>query len=145
MKVMVCAAFALFACACFGDPEVGEPLAGECTGEDSDPEVDVSFGRDIRPLLDRSRDEGPGCSCHNRADNAASGLSMGSLQALMRGGMNSGADIIVPGDPCASVLLQKISAAPPFGARMPNNGPPFFSDEEIQTVHDWIAEGAQDN
>jgi hypothetical protein len=38
--------------------------------------------------------------------------------------------------------VQKISAAPPFGARMPLDGPPFLSASQIQVISDWIAEGA---
>lgn len=131
--------------ACFTEPDVGEPLAGECDSDDSDPATKVSFGRDIRPLFDRSREEGAGCGCHNKPSNPAGGLGLGSIPDLMRGGTNSGADIVIPGDPCASILYQKMTETPPYGARMPSNGPPFFSDEETMLVHDWIAEGADDN
>jgi hypothetical protein len=70
---------------------------------------------------------------------------MSSFGVLMQGGENSGRNIVVPGDPCSSTLLQKLSASPAIGARMPLSGPPFFSSEEEQLVHDWIAEGALDN
>lgn len=131
------------------EPDVGPPLAGSCDSSDSDPETDVSFARDIRPLMDRPSSEG-GCSCHTPTNGSPSGielggLNLGSMETLRRGGRNSGTSIIVPGDPCASILIHKISDAPPFGARMPLNGPPFWSDAEIQLLHDWIAEGAEDN
>jgi hypothetical protein len=61
------------------------------------------------------------------------------------GGFHSGAQIVVAGDPCASIMYQKLSDAPPFGSRMPLNGPPFWTDDELQLLHDWIAEGASDN
>jgi hypothetical protein len=128
---------------CALEPDVGPPLAGQCDPADSDPDVDVDFGRDIRPLFDRPGTEG-GCSCHGVGGSGQqlSGFDMSSLSTLRRGGEVSGNRIVVPGDPCSSVLVQKLSAAPAVGARMPLSGPPFFSDAEQQLVKDWIAEGA---
>jgi hypothetical protein len=130
-------------------PDVGPPLTGGCQGDDSNPEVDVSFARDLRPLFDRPRSMA-GCGCHTPTNGSPSGIelsgfNMGSLQAIRQGGVTSGAAIIKPGDPCGSVLVQKMGDTPPFGARMPLDGAPFFSDEELQLLHDWIAEGARDN
>ena len=64
---------------------------------------------------------------------------------MLAGGQNTGASIVVSGMPCDSLLWQKISPGPPFGARMPFNGPPFLSDEQRRLIGDWIAEGARDN
>lgn len=114
------------------------PHTGSCT--DSNPMVSVSFARDIRPLLSKSPG---GCSCHS--SNATSGFNLGSYDSLRRGGQNSGTRVIVPGKPCDSVLAQKLGLAPPFGARMPYNGPPYYSAAELTLVRDWIAEGALDN
>ncbi len=36
-------------------------------------------------------------------------------------------------------------AIPSFGARMPYNGPPYFTAAELTIVRDWIAEGANNN
>jgi hypothetical protein len=108
---------------------------------DSDPATDVSFSQQVRPITAKSPG---GClSCHGTS--SASGFNLGSYESLRRGGMNSGTRIVVPGDPCASILLQKLSVAPPFGARMPYNGPPYFTADELTVVKDWIAEGAHDN
>lgn len=108
---------------------------------DSDPSTNVSFSLQVRPLTTRSPG---GCiGCHG--SNTTSGFSVGSYDSLRRGGLNSGTRIIVPGDPCASILPQKLGVAPPFGARMPYNGPPYFTAAELTLVRDWIAEGAQDN
>jgi hypothetical protein len=136
---------ALLVGGCLGEPDVGPPFAGACVPEDSDPDHDVSFGTDIRPLFDRPRGEG-GCSCHATGGaGAPGGFDMSSFAAMRKGGSSSGSKIIVPGDPCQSLLLQKMSAAPPSGARMPIDGPPFLGDEDLQLVSDWIAEGAKDN
>ena len=148
MAIMIAA---LSSSACLGafDPEVGELRAGVCSPEDSDPRYDVSFSEDVFPLLERMSPE-PGCGCHMPMSRRPigienSGLNLGSYGSLMRGGTTSGADIVVPGDPCASILVQKVSSAPPFGARMPSNGPPYLSNAERALIADWIAEGAHDN
>ena len=114
------------------------PHTGSCT--DSNPIVSVSFARDIRPLMQKSPG---GCNCH--ASNQTSGFNLGSYESLRRGGLNSGTRVIVPGKPCESILAQKLGLAPPFGARMPYNGPPYYSAAELTLVRDWIAEGALDN
>lgn len=51
---------------------------------------------------------------------------------------------IVPGDPMASVLWHKVSQSPTYGLNMPPNGT-FLSNEELQTIRDWIEQGALDN
>ncbi|CAN5716114.1 hypothetical protein BH11MYX3_BH11MYX3_33720 [soil metagenome] len=121
-------------------PDGGVPpsAVGRCT--DSNPMVSVSFAHDIRPITTKSPG---GCSCH--ASNATSGFNLGSYDSLRRGGNISGTRIIVPGKPCESILLQKLGLAPPYGARMPYNGPPYLSAAELVLVRDWIAEGALDN
>jgi hypothetical protein len=131
------------------EPEVGDLRAGTCKSEDSDPAQLVSFQRDILPLFERSGSQG-GCGCHNSSGRNTSaieqsGLDLLDYRSLMRGGNNSQSDIVVAGDPCASVLVQKVSSAPPFGARMPPSGPPFMTPQEISLLRDWIYEGAHDN
>lgn len=112
-----------------------------CDNSDSDPATPVSFANNIRPLLIRTPG---GCiPCH--LGRATSGLDQSSYQSLRRGGINSGTRIIVANEPCNSIYLQKIGRTPPFGSRMPYNGPPYFSGAERQLIHDWIAEGALNN
>ena len=148
LGLVVCALL-LVGCITDLEPEVGEIRAGACRPEDSDPYNDVGFARDIMPLLKRSGFEA-GCSCHQPTNGYTagideSGLSLGSYAELMRGGNDSAENIVVPGDPCASLIVQKVSSAPPDGQRMPPGGPPFMSPEEIALLRDWIAEGAHDN
>jgi hypothetical protein len=143
------AALSLSACLDPFEPEVGELRAGVCTPEDSDPRYDVSFSEDVFPLFERMAPE-PGCGCHLPSSRRPigienSGLNLGSYTSLMRGGTTSGPDIVVPGDPCASIIVQKMSSAPPFGSRMPSSGPPYFTPAERALIADWIAEGAHDN
>lgn len=128
------------------EPDVGPLRAGLCEPEDSDPEHDVSYKEDIEPLFERPLGMA-GCSCHLPSSRVTvgiqvGGLDLGSYSALRRGGKSGRDAIVVPGDPCASLLVQKTSNAPPSGARMPSDGPPYLSPSEHQLLRDWIAEGA---
>lgn len=130
------------------EPEVGDPLRPLCSDEDSNLDTDVSFIDDVAGIFER---EDLGCrDCHTSSGASpigvrVSGLSLSSYNSLRRGGDESGQAIVVPGQPCASILLQKVGQAPPFGARMPLDGPPFLTAEERQVIADWIAEGAEDD
>ncbi len=59
--------------------------------------------------------------------------------------MTSGdnAPVVIPGDPENSLLAQKMLGTHEEGAIMPPAGK--LSDDEIQLVLDWIADGALDN
>lgn len=130
------------------EPEVGPPHRPACSDEDSDPSTRVSFRDDIQAgLFERS--DLRCADCHTPQGGSplglrASGLNLSSLASLLRGGDEGGADTVVPGAPCESVLVQKLGPGPPFGARMPLDGPPFLDAAELQLISDWIAEGADD-
>ena len=134
--------------ACALKPDVGPLLASTCDDADSRPEASVSFSAQIRPLINRATG---GCSCHLPSASGPgtaiqlSGLDLSSLTSLRAGGLTSGSRIVVPLQPCESILYQKVDDAPPFGNRMPLGGPPFLSADELRLIHDWIAEGAADN
>ena len=126
-------------------PDAGMPAtdsgfvsSGACG--DSDPTTTVSFALHVRPLMQRAQG---GCFCHST--NTTSGFNLGTYENLRRGGVSSGTRVIVAGKPCESVIVQKLGLAPPFGARMPYNGPPYFTSAELTLVRDWIAEGALNN
>jgi hypothetical protein len=131
-------------------PDVGEPRAGLCEPVDSDPGKNVSWENDLMPLIKRPNGNA-GCSCHLPTNPRTSGIEIGGLdlstyEKTMRGGKQAPAGkIVVPGDPCQSVLLTKVTPAPPFGGRMPSDGPPYFTPAEQALLSDWIAEGAHDN
>lgn len=55
-----------------------------------------------------------------------------------------GKPLIVPGQPEASLLWQKLGPSPPCGSRMPIGGAPL-SDEQLEMVRSWIAAGAHDD
>ena len=130
------------------EPDVGEPLAVTCFDEDSDPDTPTSFSSDVLPSFEA---DGVDCTlCHtaggaNPIGLEVAGLDLGSYNSLRAGGKTSGSNIVIPGRPCESILLQKVGSAPPFGARMPLNGPPYLSRTSWLLLHDWIAEGAENN
>lgn len=137
------------ACIAELEPDVGELRAGTCRNDDSDPAANVSYRDQILPLFQRSGSAG-GCTCHQPSNRSTpgidqSGLSLLSYATLRRGGNTSHENIVVPGEPCSSVIVQKVSNAPPTGSRMPPGGPPFMTPAEITLLRDWIAEGAHDN
>jgi hypothetical protein len=133
------------------DPKAG-PASAPCVDADSNPDMPVSFALTIRPWMNRSANDpvGHGCkTCHYSTASDPKGIEIGGLDlttlaSLRRGGVTSGASIVVPGRPCESALVQKLRgdyvAAP---VRMPKDGPPYWPPSWIQTVSDWIAEGAQ--
>ncbi len=121
-----------------GDPG---PTPDPCM-KDSDPTTDVSFSADVWPIL-------AGCSCHDPDDAdpfaiLESGLSIDNYTTLRKGGDSTGTKIIVPGDRCESIILEKLNDSPSFGDRMPLDGP-YLSVDQIQLISDWIVEGAREN
>jgi hypothetical protein len=131
------------------DPGTG-PAHVACSDVDSDPAHSVSFANDIRPLMDRlPTPAGHGCrACHYSTETShscidATGLDLATLGALRRGGTTTTANIVIPAQPCESALVQKLLGDYYTGLQMPKDGPPFWTQAEVQLVMDWIAEGAQ--
>lgn len=131
------------------DPEVGRPNHQFCANEDSDPDNRVSFRGDVLPIL--KGEAGPvGCGCHqptkpNPIGFEQAGLDLSGFEGLVAGGVNSRGKVVIPGAPCDSVLWQKVSPGPPFGAQMPFDGPPFLDEVSRQKIADWIAEGGRND
>lgn len=129
----------------FFSPEIGGPSPAVDGGPP------VLFGRDIRPLMDRESIDptGHGCkSCHYSTESShvgtdATGLDLSTLGALRRGGNNTQLNIVIPYDPEGSALVQKLRGTFAVGERMPRNGPPYWTDEDIGLVETWIAQGAK--
>jgi len=93
-----------------------------------------SFAIDVAPLLSAH------ClKCHG-GDETENGLSMATLDALLRGGRGGAA--VVPGKGATSLLVRKIKGADIEGQRMPLNAPPL-SAAAIAAIEKWIDEGAR--
>ena len=93
-----------------------------------------SYEQAVVPLL---RSSCAGCHSDNEAE---SGFSVETFASLRRGGDAQG-DPVVPGDPAASILLQRMESTgddhmPPLDHPQPTEG-------EIQGLRDWIAAGAR--
>ncbi len=89
----------------------------------------VDFERDVAPVLQRH------CiRCHLPA-NVKSKLSLATFAELAA---NS---YVIPGDPAASYLIEVVTASGESPPLMPKEGAPL-SDEEVDLLRAWIAEGA---
>jgi hypothetical protein len=127
------------------EPEVGEPLTA-CVDADSNPAVKVVFKDQIRPIMaGKVPGPTPCAMCHSPLGGTmeglnATGFDVHTLGDLRKGGRNTFDDIVVPGKPCASAIVQKLKGTY-GGARMPKGGP-YWTAEQIQLMIDWIAEGA---
>jgi cytochrome c553 len=95
---------------------------------------EVSFAIDVAPVLATH------ClKCHG-GDETENGLSMASLESLLKGGR--GGVAVVPGKGATSLLVRKIKGADIEGQRMPLNAPPL-PDAAIAAIEKWIDEGAR--
>lgn len=115
-------------------PAAAQPAA-DASGDEPAPRK-VSYARDVEPVL-RSQCQG----CHQPAKPQGQ-FEMTSFAHLLAGG-ESGTAAIVPGKPDESYLVELIT--PHDGkAEMPKKGPPL-SDTEIDTIRQWITQGAIDD
>jgi hypothetical protein len=134
------------ACAAL-EPETGDRLSA-CVDTDSDPNVKVSFAKDLRPLINGLVPGPKPCAnCHFPNSGTHEGfdetnLNLTTLRWLRLGGNRTRDTIIVKGHPCQSAVIQKIRGTFGQGARMPKGGP-YLSPQQIQLFMDWIAEGAE--
>jgi cytochrome c peroxidase len=117
------------------------------------PNLTATFTSIQRDIFNANDSSGrPACtSCHNaqRAQfNGNLNLSGSGAYAELVNAPSSrkaGATRVIPGDPDASYMVQKIEGAPGIvGARMPLNGP-FLSSGQVTIIRRWIEQGAQNN
>lgn len=131
--------FTLALVSCGGD--------GNSTGPDPDPDPDpnpnrnVSFSQDISPIFQSS------CAtsgCHD-SGTQESGVNLSSYDgALNSVGNQYQQDVINPGNPDESPLVDKIEPSPQIGQRMPYQRDPL-PQADIDSIRAWIADGAPDN
>ncbi|MGK7371257.1 MAG: c-type cytochrome domain-containing protein [Candidatus Halalkalibacterium sp. M3_1C_030] len=123
---------------------------GSSTGPEPDPDPDpdpnpdrpVSFSEDIQPIFNGN------CAvsgCHD-SGTQESGVDLSSYDAALNSiGVQYGTEIIQPGDPNNSPIVDKISNDDPeFGQRMPFNRQPL-SEAEIDSIIAWIEDDAPNN
>jgi len=103
----------------------------------SDP---VSYATQVNPIFQATCG---GALCH--ISQATNGVDLSTHDsALSSVGLVYGINVIEAGNATDSPIIDKISPSPENGSRMPLNAP-TLSSEQIQTIRDWINQGAKDN
>jgi len=95
----------------------------------------------------------PACTaCHTddgRTPAAGLNLKSGVAISSMVGVSSTakpGAIRVIAGNPSGSYLVQKLEgAADIVGLRMPRNGPPYLTVEQVALIRQWIQNGAPNN
>lgn len=99
-------------------------------------QAEIDFSRDVRPIFNSH------CTaCHGGVKEAGEVSFIYRDRALGKG--ESGKSVIVPGNPTASEMIARITATDPDDIMpKPEHGPPL-SAKEIETLRQWITEGAK--
>ncbi len=121
-----------------GDPDPTLPESTEDTTARAVETTTIRFGRDIRPILsDRC------FLCHGPdAATQMADLRLDSFEDATR--VVDGLAAIVPGDPDASLLFERITALDPHDVMPPpDSGKRAISDSEVDLIRRWIEEGAE--
>lgn len=128
--------------ACGGDSSTGPDPDPDPPDPDPDPPRSVSFSQDIQPIFTGTC---AAAGCHD-SGTQESGVHLSTYDdALSSVGVQYGTEIINPGNPNDSPIVDKISNdTPQFGARMPEGGPPL-SSAQIDSIIAWIEDGAPNN
>jgi hypothetical protein len=105
---------------------------------------DASFAGDVQPLFTANCSA---ASCHGAAESAGLKLQQGSAYQELVGVASTSEPVylrVKADDPDSSYVIIKLEGNQSVGARMPFGGAPL-SAGDIQTVRDWIEQGAADN
>jgi len=98
----------------------------------------VSFANDVQPVFTQN------CtSCHPNSGNLdlSTGNSYNALVNVNASGYTG--KLVIPGDADNSILYKKIDNSGAFGSNMPLGS--SLSASQINTIKQWILEGALDN
>lgn len=109
---------------------VGSAAAGGAQAEEK-----VDYRTQIRPILSEYCYE-----CHG-PEKDESGLRLDSKESAFV--ELDGLKILVPGDPDDSELYLRISAEFPEERMPPYEAGTYLTDEEIETIRQWIEQGAE--
>lgn len=99
----------------------------------------VSYGRDVRPILDRNCSE---CHAPGKPGFQATGFDTTTYEGLMKGG-KFGA-LIKPGDAFTSAFNMLVEGRAHPSIRMPH-GREKLPDRDIEILKIWVNEGAKNN
>ena len=101
----------------------------------------VSYRNDVVPIL-----ESRCTKCHVPPDGIGyktTGLSMDSYQSLMQG--TDYGPVVVAGDSRRSILNMLVEGRAGQQQRMPHNEKDGLSESQIETLRNWVNQGALDN
>jgi mono/diheme cytochrome c family protein len=115
-------------------PEAQEP-SGPAEAALPKPGEPVTYAH-VEPIFLRRCAE-----CHSDAnpDGPQEGLRLDSYEHVLAGGERL---VLIPGNPEASEIVRRIEGV--AQPRMPFNGPPWLSEEQIAAIRAWIEQGAPD-
>lgn len=95
----------------------------------------LTFQKDVAPIIKNY------ClPCHLAENENPSGLALDNYETLIAGG-NHG-NTVVAGKPKESNLYLKLLPNPPFGKQMARNKRKL-TEEEVETIFNWIQQGAK--
>lgn len=97
----------------------------------------IDFNRHVQPILSEN------CyACHGPDEaSVEGGLRLDRRELALKGGESGKA--IVPGDPAASLILERITHTDPDTVMPPPDKKPALTPEQIAIIRQWIAEGAE--
>jgi hypothetical protein len=139
------------ACACLSWAACDEKLS---TVAGPTPALEPTFSSIQHDIFESTDSSGRAActNCHtNVGRNPSGGLNLVHDLAYdqivnMASARKAGVVRIVPGDPDNSYLVQKLEGkAGIVGVRMPQNGPPYLTDGQIQIIRRWVQIGAPRN
>ena len=108
-----------------------EAAATETPAADTSVSTGVSYVNDVYPIFEER------CiKCHG-VESTKEGLDMLTYDNLLAGSRNG--PVLVPGNATESLLVELV-----VEGEMPNRGP-ALSAEQIQTITDWVNQGALNN
>ena len=111
---------------------------GPIEGEGDVPAEGISYSQDVQPIYDQN------CiDCHPGSGNLDLTADNSYAETVNVSASGYSGILVVPGDPEASVLYKKIDGSGAYGSNMPVGG--SLSQTQINTIKQWIEEGAQNN
>jgi Planctomycete cytochrome C len=147
LKLGLCSGLATLSLSCSAlDPDVSylRPREAPSDAGVEANQDEIVYARDVLPIF---RQENNCKYCHDAGEQNPQGYFLGGLDftnlgTIRRGGVSSAGTIIVPGNPDASALIQKVEGTYKQGSRMPRGRPPL-TRAEIAILRRWIAQGAK--
>ena len=118
------------------------------------PSLEPTFSSIQHDIFESTDSSGrtPCMQCHtNVGRNPSGGLNLAHDVAYSQlvnvpSSRQPGAIRVAPGNTTGTYLLQKLIGAPGIaGARMPQNGPPYLTEGQINIIRRWVEIGAPNN